>query len=168
MDDAPTWLHLLTDYELRTANYGLAVLDKNPGRATIRWREERTIDSGLNRWVELPPHPDALLWAEVEVRPTLAGRLTGLLFREPQLYLSLRFETGEERTYRFLPGIGETGFLLSPVVESWIDFASLYDDGAEPPLEGRRVVAARILLQKSWSFHPEVTLRLSPFTVERP
>jgi len=168
MDDAPTWLHLLTDYEVRTANYGLVILDRSPGTAAIRWREERTIETGPNRWAELPPHPDALLWAEVEVRRTLAGWLTGLLFREPQLYLVLRFETGEERTYRFLPGIGEAGFLLSPVVDSWIDFASLYDDGAESPLEGRRVVAARLLLEKTWSFHPEVVLRLRPFTLERP
>ncbi|HEY1231359.1 MAG TPA: hypothetical protein VGF26_28995, partial [Ramlibacter sp.] len=56
------------------------------------------------------------LWAEIDVRPTVLGRLAGLVFKVPPLTLVMRYADGSRKTYRFVPGLARSGFLLSPTV----------------------------------------------------
>jgi len=65
------------------------------------------------------------LWAEIDVTPTLLGRLAGLVFRQPALTLVVRYADGSRRTYGFVPGMARSGFLLSPTVSSARELVAL-------------------------------------------
>ncbi len=78
---------------------------------------------GMGEWMELPRGQP--LWARVVIHPTLAGQLASVLFRLPELRITLRYPGDVVRQFRFIAGIGETGFLLSPTVGNTADFMAL-------------------------------------------
>ena len=68
---------------------------------------------------------DQPVWAEIDIRPTLLGRLISTLYKAPQLSIVVKYLDGTSRTFRFVAGLGKTGFLLSPTVGSAREFAAL-------------------------------------------
>ncbi|MBI2379733.1 MAG: hypothetical protein HYV16_03120 [Gammaproteobacteria bacterium] len=71
------------------------------------------------------PQTGELLWAKLEIEPTLKGRLLAKLFRLPALKLTYTFPNGTQRRYRFISEVGKSGFLLAPVVAEEEDFLAL-------------------------------------------
>jgi hypothetical protein len=78
----------------------------------------------LGAAVALPASP-GLVWAEVALKPSLAGRLLTLLYKPPGLMIGYRLAGGQSLAYRYFAGGGETGFLLAPVVRNTQDFGAL-------------------------------------------
>jgi len=83
-------------------------------------RGARTEDAGaqdfaLGDWIPVPAGPGALISARVDIGPNLLGRLLGFVAREPMLWITLRYGQGGERTFRYIPGMGRAGFILSPM-----------------------------------------------------
>jgi hypothetical protein len=72
-------------------------------------------DFGLGDWVNVPPAGAGLILARIEIGPNLVGRALGFFAREPMLWITLRYDDGAERTFRFIPGMGRAGFVLSPM-----------------------------------------------------
>lgn len=72
-------------------------------------------DFALGGWVNVPPAGAGLLLARIEIGPSLVGRAIGFLAREPMLWITLRYDNGAERTFRYVPGMGRSGFVLSPM-----------------------------------------------------
>ena len=163
LDDSLSWPLVLSHYRPRDQEGSLLVLDRTSEVAEIVLGAEHSQEITFNQWVDLGPRAETAQWMEASLHRTLAGRLAGLLFREPQIFLFVRFEDGVERSFRFLPGVGEAGFLLSPVVESPGDFARLYEPDPITTLAAQRVVAIRFLLAKTWSYQPDIALRLRSF-----
>jgi hypothetical protein len=65
------------------------------------------------------------LFAEVELKPTLAGRLLNTLFSPPQLQIKVGLADGSVKKFRVVSAMMKTEFLLSPMVSDTKDFAAL-------------------------------------------
>ena len=66
--------------------------------------------------VPIPISPTGLFWADLDLRPTLAGRLVSFLFRPPALSIAITYAEGPPERYRLLSALGRAGFLLGPRV----------------------------------------------------
>ncbi len=77
------------------------------------------------------------VWATVDVRPNLAGRLLSALFRPPLLTAGRALDDGAERRFRLVPALAAAGFLLSPLVDNASDYEALA--AGRPAGAGRRV-----------------------------
>jgi hypothetical protein len=77
------------------------------------------------------------VFAEVDLKPTLAGRLLIALFTPPQLHIVLGLENGKTRTFRVVSEMMRTGVLLSPLVSNTGEFASLMARSKHPQDEDR-------------------------------
>ncbi len=86
--------------------------------------------------------PASATFATVAVRYTLLGRIAALLFRPVPLRMTIVFADGQRRSYRFIPGIGEAGFLVSPMVDDATGFLDLVQGREAAP--ARRVAAFEI------------------------
>lgn len=75
--------------------------------------------------VTLPRDIQTVIWAEVDVTPSIIGRLWGVLFKSPRLFITYHFPGGAEHAFRYVYRMGETGFVISPVVNTAADFAAL-------------------------------------------
>jgi hypothetical protein len=71
------------------------------------------------------PNADGLLFAEVDLKPTMAGRLLTAFFSPPQLRIVLGLADGTTKKYRVVSNMMSTGFLVSPFVANTKDFAAL-------------------------------------------
>jgi hypothetical protein len=134
IEDGLSWPALLSAFAVRgfDAAHDLARLERVPG-APAAGPEAPLLLQGrfaMGRAVQLPAAPDGLLWATIDIRPTLAGRLVGLLFRPPILRITLHGADGLDTSYRLLSGPARAGFLLSPVVARTRDFLALLLPGA--------------------------------------
>ena len=89
------------------------------------------------------PETDGLLFAEVDLKPTLLGSLQTAVFRPPQLHIVLALENGENRRYRVISNEMVTGFFVSPLVSNTSDFVTLIE-GKGLTEEGKRVKSISI------------------------
>lgn len=105
------------------------------------------------------------VFATVDVRPTLAGRLAGLLFRPAPLWMSVTFADGHAHSYQFISGIGRAGFVLSPLVPDAAGFAALAEGAAPPPERRVTAIAIHAPRRAGWLFEPGIAVVLQTLNV---
>ena len=134
---------------------------REPGATTVE--TPRLSRVGFNQPVEVPA--GAPSFASVVLHPNLLGRIAGLLFRPAPVVLTVRFADQHQASYQFISGIGEGGFVLSPLVSSADDFEALADGKTPPP--DRTIVAFSI--DATWKmqafFSPEIDVAISALRI---
>jgi len=125
LNDGMSWPALLDNYTFISYDGRFVLLRKNETAHPGSKYED--ISSGTFRTgatVRLPA-ADGLLFAEIDLKPTLLGVILTEFFRPPQLHMTLDMEDGEIRKCRVISREMETGFLLSPLVSNTDEFAAL-------------------------------------------
>jgi hypothetical protein len=89
------------------------------------------------------PLEEGPLYASVELRPTLAGRVASVLLRYPGVRIGLTLAKGGERDFTFIPSMASLPFPLSPLVADSADFCR-FATGALAGLAGKRVLHFRL------------------------
>ena len=138
LDDGLSWPALLDNYSFVSYDGQFVLLHKRPATqasttyATVLDSHCHTGDS-----VSVPA-VDGLLFAKIDLEPTLAGKFLNILFNPPQLRISLHLANGRTERYRVIANMMDTEFLLSPVVEDTNGFAALVS-GSKSDSTGQRV-----------------------------
>ncbi len=94
---------------------------------------------------------------ELDIRPTLIGRLITLLYKPSPLFLTLTLADGSRRSFRLVSGMARSGFLVSPLVENVDDFMALSVTSPVPDV--RRVTHVSLAPSSrrwQWQRHYEV------------
>ncbi len=147
--DGPSWPILLSQYDVnwigkRRQPFGgqpVVYLRHKPDWRRIAVARTRLLERMvvLGQKVELP-RSDAVLFATIDVRPGIYGRLEQVLFKDPDLYISFRFPDGEIGRYRLIPGMARAGFVISPVVADTEQFVALQGLEVGQALSNRRPI----------------------------
>lgn len=154
LEDGKSWPLLWSRYDPIAAPDGHVLLRRRsqsqrplawgvPTVTTVGWGDPVTLEAGR------PGAP--CVWAEVEIRGNLLGRLLSTVFRAPMVAIKLALADGNTVVHRFVPGMGRTGFLGSPYVEALYGFVDACTPDPHPT--SRKV--------ERMSFH--VTERARPF-----
>ncbi|WP_087628733.1 hypothetical protein [Caballeronia telluris] len=164
LEDGTSWPELISRYRV-TALFGqYAVLEKRSVAEKIAFSEPVVDqrDTPLGQQVALP-QTTAPLWAKIVIRPTLMGRLVSFLYKLPALNLVVLYPTGVAEHYRYVPGYGVSGFLLSPTVHSAFDFAALQSTRRDDLLGARKPVSIGIQGDSgtSWLWRNTYSLQVS-------
>jgi hypothetical protein len=156
LEDGPSWPTLLTRYrvasELRPG-WLLLVKERIPRDYSLTPIGE--VAGTFEREIEVPSLPDgSAVWAEIDVRPTLAGRLLDTLYKPPVLILeatvSSEIDGPQVFHSRFVPGMGRAGFVLSPMLRSAGEFAFFLRSDADSFWADNRVRTARLRVGDGW------------------
>ncbi len=125
LDEGALWPDLLRLYDITGYERGYATLKRRtiPRDVTLTDLAEKTI--GFAEDVDVSAWADGLLWAEIDVQPTLIGRLRSFLFKPPLLMLTVTTDAGNIQSFRIVPGMTQSGLLLSPLIETTDQFAQL-------------------------------------------
>jgi len=164
LNDNLAWLSLLSNYEpdgvsgdyliLRKAANPLPVSKEQIFEKTISWNEE----------LRLPELPGALLWAEIDVRPTLLGKLMTAVYR-PGAVTLFASPVSKEDPFLLVPIIAQTGFLLSPFVKDAASFAALYSGSSQQvPISA---ISLRPSGMSKYTYSPKVSVRVFRLNVPR-
>lgn len=137
IEDAASWPDLIANYEPTGFVDQYAILNKRdvPSKITI----SEPFLSGMHAVgssVSIGKNNQAV-WAHIDVKPTMLGKLVSALYKNPSLYILVRYADGTKRSYRLVPGMTKSGFLLSPTVSNAQDFVSLQSSRADDLLAGK-------------------------------
>ncbi len=128
LDDGVSWPELLVNYDLesmpgqylhlfhRTQPTQAAQME-SIFKATHRMGEEISV-----------PKSEEMVFVKIEFEKSPVGRLINFLFKTTQLDLKVIRKSGRETTYRVVAGMTETGFLLSPLIETERELAKAFVD----------------------------------------
>ena len=103
------------------------------------------IANGVGQIGEVVKVPaEGAVYATLDVRPTMLGRFVSILFKLPVLKIELDLPGNMKKSYRFIPGMAQTQFLVSPLVDTTRDFV-LYMEKNSGHMSSARVSAFRIV-----------------------
>jgi hypothetical protein len=115
-------------------NYTLVDGQTDPGRMLLRRVEPRFAGTStptraetvfMGEWVDLP-RTDRLLFAEIDLRLTLRGRIREALFRVEPVSIEVAYADGHRETHRLVPATARNGLLMNFLPTSLDDWAGLY------------------------------------------
>jgi hypothetical protein len=113
------------------------------GEARVRWGE----------WTDVPRSEGGVVFARLRFERPWWTRLGTLLLRDAAMYISVRFESGEEETYRFLPAQAGSGLWMSPLPRDAAEVRSILSGDFSCPR------ARAIRVHGSWEDErPEVAI----------
>jgi hypothetical protein len=159
-EDGLSWPEILARYDPAGMNKTYLVLKRNHAAHSVRLQHAAQTKIASGEPAALPPGD--LLFARLDLHPTLAGRIVTTLIRAPVVRVILTTDAGATLRYRIVPGSARAGFVLSPLVRDTADFAALYGDRSALP----RVT--RIALdygEQAWLFD-DATLDVYRLTIE--
>ncbi|MBI1906843.1 MAG: hypothetical protein HYS20_11505 [Rhodocyclales bacterium] len=138
-EDGASWPVLLGHYQPTRFAGDYLLLKRN--ETTARTDEPVVLGRTVARMRETVDVPDTgyPVLVHIDVRPTLLGRLARVLFKPQRLVLTVELTNGSQKSYRAIPGMLNSEFILSPLVENTHEFSFLYGD--RKYLSGKRVKA---------------------------
>ncbi|MFG1398092.1 hypothetical protein [Roseixanthobacter pseudopolyaromaticivorans] len=168
LDDGNSWPLLLSLYHpvqfVHLAPYGVdaVILQRRATPGSFDLAPLSAESYGFGQRVDLPRGPNAVIWAQVDISPSLIGRFWGILYKSPRLFITYYFPDGTEREFRYIYRMGETGFVISPIVGGASDFAALPKGTPDAP----RPVSISIRSEgpASWLWQPLYRMRLYQLT----
>ena len=136
LDDGPSWPTILRRYRPVAMQGEYLVLDRRadaePAAMPLAALSDAPIamsEQRLGEWVDIPTDRGALM-VQMDIHPTLYGRLALLLFKSSPLRIDLELADGTRLNYRLVSTMARAGFLLTPLVRDSTGFAQLYGDPA--------------------------------------
>jgi hypothetical protein len=159
LEDAGSWPALLSRYELVGYNgpqmqMHLRRLDVSQSE-TVFSAEIARMTASIGSPVGVPSQSGSV-WAEIKLAPSFFGYLGLGLLKIPSVQIALTLEDGRVVHRRYIPAMGQRGFLLSPYVETTDDFALLYA-GIDA---GKRVRSFQIETPAAWAWHSQFRVGL--------
>ncbi len=127
LDDGASWPILLNKYEPVQMFGEFLLLKRGAVEEEISKEKFLSVEASFAQKVEIENNQD-ILFAEIEVKPTLLGRLFSIIFKPDQIWISVTTADGSVRNQRVVSSMMKSGFVISPLVESVTDFAFLYDN----------------------------------------
>lgn len=125
LEDGASWLPLIDHYSIKSRAGSYAVLDFSAvDKALSLGAPILSTAATLGSPVDIPDGDDPI-FAKIVVKPTVLGRIASLLFKASHLQIRTNYANGRISTYRYIAGMGETGFVLSPTVSTTTDFILL-------------------------------------------
>ncbi len=123
-DDGQLWPLLLAGYDLAGKTPDFLVMRARAAPRQVSQTALTAVALAENEWIEVPDQP-ALLWLQIDLRPSFAGRALDFLWRLPLLWLEVEQANGEVRRYRLPPVLAAQGFLLAPFVPGMVQLEQL-------------------------------------------
>lgn len=163
LEDGKSWITMIERYRAAGFSGGYAVLDRRPDAERIIETPIATISGGLGQEISLRGMGGPL-FVRIEVDPTITGRLLNLAFKPNQLRIELTYANGDKANFRYVAGMGPTGFLLSPTVATEEQFVALESPSRGEYFHGKAPVSFRIYEAESeWpaSWRPNFMVKLS-------
>ena len=158
-DEPGTLRAILDSYDVIETQPNIILLG---ARARPRFTPAQPLDTlrvRWNTWTQVPQVAGVLL-ANASIERSATMRALRTVFRENAVFLSLRFSSGEEVSFRIAPDNAAQGLWLSPFPETVDDLHTLLRRGA-----ARRVVAVRFSAGRFASLYQPIVvswLQLTP------
>ncbi len=136
--DAPaTWRTLFVNYRLRSAVMGfepLLLLERRTEEREFSYAEVQRDTIRLEETGVEVPRSDALVFAEIDLRPNLVGRMQKSFFRVPLIFAIMTHASGHVSHFRLIPGTSDNGVLINRFPRDFRGYRRLWQDVPDDPV----------------------------------
>ena len=142
MDDPHVLRLLVQRYTYLFTEQGFTLWKRKPGpfhAADFEPKPLRSTTVKLGQKIDIADLSDRNLWVQIDYDFSLLGKLRRFFFKPPVVSLRITDQKGYESVHRLPRPIGQSGFMLNPVVEDLLDF--MRASGGTPK---RRAVAINL------------------------
>ena len=101
---------------------------------------------------------DDLLMMSFDIDYNLTGKLTRTFFQPPALYVTVKFQDGDEQTYRAVKSVINGQVMVNKFIGRTKDAIKFF---AEPDKSNNPVIAIRFHSPEAWGFKPEFTYTIN-------
>lgn len=157
-EDGMSWPDIFAKYALSSEKNDLLILKRKTKPPDVRFGQLMSGSRSLNEVIDVPARP--LVWAQIDVRKSLAGKLIDLLYKSPRIFIDLKTDGGQTLSHELVPELGRAGFLLSPYVGTTANFRDTMMGDPEP----RQTVKSFFIRQENgprWMINPAINITLS-------
>jgi hypothetical protein len=143
LDDGLSWPELLTLYDIKGASDDrctFLLLSRSAAPREFRLTPLQNTSARFGEPVTLPSASNGPVWAEIEIKKSLAGTAVSAFYKPPVLMLAVSLQDHTQHHFRLVPGMARGGFLLSPLITDNRSFAALASTGLQE-LAGMEVVS---------------------------
>jgi hypothetical protein len=134
LDDARALRELLANYQWIASEGPFQLLQHRPGKALrLKLLEQKEVP--LTARMVLPQHHGETIWLEIDLKPSVYGRLLGFLYRPEPIRLSAWENENSPKAMmrrQAAPSLLRSGFLASPWLMKAEDVKEL-QNGNRPP-----------------------------------
>lgn len=125
LSDGLSWPLLLSSYSADKIEDDFVLLKKRqPVDVDRRLFLETSLSMGET--VSLPQAESNIVWAELDLKRSIFGAIIHFIYKSPHVQINVRTKDSVEHVFQVIPEMTKTGFLLSPLVESNVDFLNLF------------------------------------------
>jgi hypothetical protein len=150
IDDGLSWKILLANYQpIKTSGQFLVLRRKAIINSLPSQEVEINNNYQLGEIVKIP-NGNKILFAEIEIKLTLFGKLLSTLFKPSQLQINVTLDDGRTENYRIASTMIKSGFVISPLVENAADFSSLYNARASTKRVKSFIISSRERYKFFW------------------
>ena len=145
LDDGPSWPALLSRYRVTGTAGDLLILQRWPDPRNVILAPMETISGDLGRPLRLPTAKDhGVIWAQIDLHETMSYRLAEALYKPAEVYIQVVTVGGTTKTYRLIPAMARTGFLLAPLIDSSLQFGELSEGKWPANLANQQIASLTI------------------------
>jgi len=113
LDTPAVWVNIFSNYEVvYRDDAGRLLLKKRAQEAVETRRPMGSTTARAGTWIDIPP-TDNLLFAKVDMKLNLKGRLAKTFFRVPPVYVDLLYESGKRVSYKLIVDTARNGLLIN-------------------------------------------------------
>jgi len=147
LEDGRSWPELLTRYDVRGTSDAVGsylLLSRSVAPREYRLTPLQNLPARFGEPVNPPSATNGPVWVEMEIENSMAGSIISALYKPPVLSLTVSLRGGGRHDFRLVPALARSGFLLSPVIEDNMSFASLVSKKGQAWLADREVISMTI------------------------
>jgi hypothetical protein len=125
IDDGLSWTALFDNYTLDKIDNDFKFIFLRKKSTLLTSSNFDVLHEGtykIKESVTMPANND-FVYAEINLKPSLLGKLLGILYKPPHLFITLKFINGNTEQYRVSANMMESGFFISPLIRDTRDFA---------------------------------------------
>ncbi|MFA6301600.1 MAG: hypothetical protein WC627_00510 [Legionella sp.] len=154
LEDGASWPILLNHYHIAKIYDQFLLLQKN-NSARVRQKKLIKEHHVLGEIVQLPVN-NSLVFVSMDITPNVFGTIASILLAPATLAINLELSNGTKTSYKLIPSMARSKFLLSPLVENTQDFALLFH---ETSLSSKRVISFSISTLGGWQWVDDYELQ---------
>ena len=161
-EDGLSWPVLLHSYSLNSFHDEYALLKRKSTLNTEPNFSPPVFEKHqLGELVALTPNA-GIIFITISVSKTILGKFLSILYKPRHLTININLANGGKRSYRLLPGMAESGFVISPLIENSTEFSELYN--RTKVLENKAVLSYSITAcQYNWEWQSNYNTVLTDF-----
>ena len=105
----------------------LLVMERRANPLKLQFEKIKELNVNFNEEILLPAPGNGMIFTQIDILPTLAGKLFSILYKPAAIFIAVGVDN-EERKFRLIRATAKEGMILSPLLYDLPAFRNFYSD----------------------------------------